>query len=111
VRKGEAMTTCKDCKHWGTGKRQREWESARDGYNSHADEDDKRGERPQKICARVTLLGSDYESLPKGLHDDPDLPNVMAYTLDASRYQADLWTAPEFGCTLWEESVQPPEGP
>lgn len=59
------MTTCKDCKHWGTGKRQREWESARDGYNSH----------------------------------------------DASRYQADLWTAPEFGCTLWEESVQPPEGP
>lgn len=77
--------TCKDCKHWGTGRQYERW-----------DDDANPIESLHKICNGVTLLG--------GLEwqDDEKLKAVKAYTLDASQYVADLWTAPDFSCALFE---------
>jgi hypothetical protein len=89
---------CKDCKHWGTGKRQREWDEVHDWQ----DEDDLKvmQARTQKICARIVLCGEAMrEAVP-----------AIAYTLDGSDYQADLWAAPTFGCVLFETAEVAREG-
>lgn len=86
---------CKDCKHWGTGKRQRDWDEMHD---------DPEYERPEaRICGRILLLGGPaMRSELLGAWPRRMPTSLLAYTLDASDYQADLWTAPTFACVLAE---------
>lgn len=79
------MTSCRDCKHWGTVPYE---------YFEDADEGQAVGDENtsfHRICGRIRLL--EFQSNPHPRR---------AFTRDGSGYKADLWTAPDFGCTLGE---------
>lgn len=98
---------CKDCKHWGTGEAQRQWDEEHT-ERSRYDPEDTAPAPAQRICSAVTLLQD-------GNRHDFDAPLEerrvrLAYLIDASSYRADMWTAPEFGCVLFD-SPQPAQLP
>lgn len=81
-----AGMTCKQCKHWAR---------SRDGYGNVIEDDANDGYLGRhRLCEQITLR----DPHPVLLGEDPPL----AYTQDASGYQADVWTSPDFSCALFE---------
>jgi hypothetical protein len=96
---------CKDCKHWGTGQRQRQWDIEHADYSVTNAEDI--GPAPaQRICSAVTLLQDGASHWSDGPVEERRVR--LAYLIDASSYRADMWTAPTFGCALFEPARPAP---
>ena len=80
---------CADCKHW-----------------------ERFGERIHEIRISGDIFDDDAEYEPSGLHEcrritwaDPQEPGVKA-CMDGIDCNGDyVYTAPDFGCVLWEEAV------
>lgn len=96
---------CGGCKHWeqtDTDWRLRldlklnEGETQENKYDIDGPYQERVRRAEQKFgrCNKITLLDSWEE------HDENNLP--VAFTRDASDYQADLYTKSEFGCVLQE---------
>lgn len=89
------MGNCKDCKHW----------QAPSEYQSHPlqryDEDYELIElgdtHQHRVCGLIVLADSKQRDSPP-----------LAFTMDASDYCAVLWTAPDFGCALFEAKACSP---
>jgi len=81
------MERCKDCKHW------------KPSDDPHYLGDD----APHRTCDRIILAG--------WFGDEHEQPAPLAFTQDGSGYKAVLWTAPDFGCVLFEALRPQPHTP
>jgi hypothetical protein len=79
------VSNCASCKHWGSGEPYVYYDP-----ENHDDEIN----TPHRVCGLVRLVD---------LRQSPG--DVKAFTQDASGYTANLWTAPDFGCALYERST------
>src|SRR3712207_2378321 len=94
---------CDECKHWKRDSDNEEWEAKAAGFNE---------------CVAVRERWRITDEATKGLAygnlegDEPDHPYVAArfnalkaaraYVQDGSEYRAELFTAPDFFCALFE---------
>lgn len=82
------MSKCANCKHWKDDPEN--YRMARSGAVDPPWTDPP----SHRLCLRIGLIGRVWKE------------NPIAYTADASGYQADLWTSAEFGCSLWEATAE-----
>ena len=86
---------CRTCRHWTSPNNMTPWEREFGSFGrySHPDEEKQLKDDCHRVCFGILHVceASGIEPIP------------VAYTSDASGYMADLWTAPEFGCALWEQ--------
>lgn len=82
---------CERCSHW---------DAAGDEREEYDNENDRDVIFPHRRCLLVVHL----------YHRGTDRfdPSRAAYVMDASGYRATLWTAPSFGCVLFEPRKAPP---
>lgn len=80
----EAKRRCGNCKHWGT-----------EPYDYLYDDEGDDLPVPHAQCGAVTHVNG---FLKRAVADG----DVKAFTTDASGYRSALWTAPDFGCVLFE---------
>lgn len=95
-------TRCSTCRHWDYSSAHESWRLLIEpDYQRHpvrsdeAEEEQLRAlEEPYGICSAITLRPSEEDFTG----DKP----VLAFTLDASAYKADLFTHRDFSCAMYE---------
>jgi hypothetical protein len=79
---------CKTCKHWRLG-----------AFDPPRNLDDP--DPPERVCFKIIHLHSVSLETGQKLSGKP-MPETGAYLTDADGYAASLYTAPDFGCVLWQ---------
>ena len=94
------MGTCGTCKHWRPPGERNDFSQTVALYSTvDATDEDRKALRQESDEADQTY--GLCQGIPMGPIEEKPLP--LALTMDASEYQADLFTQAEFGCVLFEE--------
>jgi hypothetical protein len=95
------MNRCVDCRHWN-----RDGEAPRLTRESGTHGDTFIKEPSAHRRCEAIEHGNPYGSA----HDPlPDAPHRLALVTDEENFDADLWTLPDFGCTLWLPREETPD--